>query len=160
MSHLANTGEPGWPELLPPDRNAGPEAPPAPEPESDPDDDLFSGWEPRRRVNRLTVVLAACVLAVAGFAVGAVVAKRSAPAAATSAAARFGGAGGAGGAGARGGFGGFTGGEGTGASGAQAAPARVLPLGAARLRAAGVLPPAGRRSSSAPSRRSERTRSR
>jgi Domain of unknown function (DUF5666) len=91
----------------------------------DPDDDLFAGWEPRRRVPRLTVVLATCLLVVAGFAVGAVVARRSASTttatAATAAAARFAGAGGAAG---RSGVGGF-GGGGSGAVSASGTPVVV-----------------------------------
>jgi hypothetical protein len=106
MSHLPGAGDPGWPELLPPDRN--PRTPRPPEASDDLDDDLFAGWEPQRRVTRLTVVLAACLLVVAGFAVGAVVAKRATSGTTATAA----GLAGAGGAAAREGFGGFGGGAG------------------------------------------------
>src|SRR4051794_17423236 len=115
MSHVTGADDPGWPELLPPDRDAG-SAVSAPAPTSafaEQDDDLFAGWEPGRRVNRLTVVLAAGLLVVGGFAVGAVVAKRSSPAS-TPAAARFAATGGAAG---RQGFGGVAGGGGAGGPG-------------------------------------------
>lgn len=115
MSHRPVAGDPGWPELLPPDRD--PRTPsPAAEPTDDPDDDLFAGWEPQRRVPRLTVVLAACLLVVAGFAVGAVVAKRATSGTTpTPTAAAFAGSGRAP---ARQGFAGFTGsGGGTGTAG-------------------------------------------
>ena len=124
MSHLPVAGDPGWPELLPPDRDPRTaRAEPADEPAEDPDDDLFAGWKPRRRVTRLTVVLAACLLVVAGFAVGAVVAKRATSA--TTPTATAGGFAGAGGGAAREGFGGFAGGgggfRGGGGTGAGAA---------------------------------------
>jgi len=126
MSHAAEAPDPGWPSLLPPGREpggpdadrAGPDAGP-----EEPDDDLFGDWEPKRRVTRLTVVLAAALLAVAGFAGGAVIGKRSAPATASTgsaAAARFGTAGGTaagGGAAGREGFGGFGGAAGAGVFG-------------------------------------------
>jgi hypothetical protein len=110
MSSVPNSGDPGWPALLPPDRDPRAQVvgDPAPDGGADPDDDLFAGWEPQRRVNRITVVLAACLLVVAGFAVGAVVAKRSA-ASTSGTAARSAGATGATG---REGFGGFAGGAG------------------------------------------------
>ena len=124
MSSVPTAGDPGWPEFLPPDRDprtavSGEASSGLADPD-DPDDDLFAGWQPRHRVPRLTVVLASCLLVITGFAVGAVVAKRSAASATTTVtAARFAGAGGggAGGAGARGGFGGFAGAQGNGAPG-------------------------------------------
>ena len=171
MSSVPNSGDPGWPALLPPDRDPRAQAAvdPAPEAGADPDDDLFAGWEPQRRVNRVTVVLAACLLVVAGFAVGAVVAKRSA-ASTSGTAARSAGATGATG---REGFGGFAGGAGGFRNGERRGPAPVVrvarpvpPAGPAPVRgreralpvvAAGV---PGRRSSSARSRRSLRPGSR
>ena len=145
MTHSAGDRDLDWTAYLPSGR-LEPASPPdadgaTPDADmgADPDDDLFGDWEPRR-VPRLTVVLAAAVLVVAGFAVGAVIAKRSAPASSAAgaggaaAAARFAGQNGAGFGGSAG-FGG--GGAGAGGSGANAAAPAVVGtveyVGAGRL---------------------------
>ncbi|MGZ4625536.1 MAG: hypothetical protein ACXV3S_04445 [Kineosporiaceae bacterium] len=127
MSHAADVPDPGWPELLPSGRDQGrpdvADAGPDLRQDEPDDDDLFADAEPKRRVTRLTVVLATALLVVAGFAGGAMIGKRSASPTTTAAGAgpaRFAGLGGAagtgpGGAGFGGGFGGGAGGFGAGA---------------------------------------------
>jgi hypothetical protein len=108
---------------------------------ADADDDLFGDWEPRR-ISRLTVVLAAAVLVVGGFAVGAVIGKRSAPAATAATAAgaaaggRFAGQNGAGFGGGTG-FGGAGGARGAGAGAAGAGGGAGTAGGAGAAGAAG-----------------------
>jgi hypothetical protein len=108
-------------------------APPAPFPPAEPaaeDDDLFDReWDRPRRTNRLTAMLVAGLVAVAGFAVGVIVQKQHDASLTASPTAGFAGAGAG-----RQRAGGFTGSGGAvpaAGSGAGAAPSGAAPSGAA-----------------------------